>query len=449
MEISRQRLAIFEALKIAAPGAFNDEIRRSFLIDGANLKLAELEMDSLAQMEFCIAIELSTGITLLPSQLAELASTDAIERCIRVEVGGGDRALRISAGLPVNGARLRRRTSSMAIRLDRAYRLYRRRISRCRTENQLNRMHIALENYMTPAEVRYFAGALAGDAADSPSRRWIARLGGSMPINKVRPIEFERRGIFKGVTRYTADGGSASQKTLIIGFAGQFHRLMSPMPWLLDCLNPALYDVIVLRDFSRLAFAKGIPGLGGDFFEALSNLRRHVDPRTYRNVMSLGTSGGGIPAVLAAILLKLNRGLSISPQDFHRVAAKLKAHGLSDGPYAALLASRPRPFPELVLVCGADHRKDAADASALHKLVPSHLWKVKNCAQHGVLTWHLARGTLPTFLAKILGQSLENHEPVATALVATWAVDPDAGARQRSSDSEPDNGSILNSHLKS
>jgi hypothetical protein len=30
-------------------------------------------------MEFCIAIEISTDVTLLPSQLAEFASTDAIE----------------------------------------------------------------------------------------------------------------------------------------------------------------------------------------------------------------------------------------------------------------------------------------------------------------------------------------------------------------------------------
>jgi len=82
MEISRPRLAVFEALQVAASGAFNDEMRRSFLTDGTNLELAALEMDSLANMEFCISIELSTGITLLPAQLAEFATTDAIERCI-------------------------------------------------------------------------------------------------------------------------------------------------------------------------------------------------------------------------------------------------------------------------------------------------------------------------------------------------------------------------------
>ncbi len=44
-------------------------------------------MDSLGEMEFCIAIELSTGVTLLPPQLVELGSTDAVERFIREKLG--------------------------------------------------------------------------------------------------------------------------------------------------------------------------------------------------------------------------------------------------------------------------------------------------------------------------------------------------------------------------
>jgi acyl carrier protein len=79
MEVSRARQAIFEALKAASPHEFNDDLRRSFLADGLNLDLADLDMDSLARMEFCIAIEISTNVTLLPSQLAEFASTNAIE----------------------------------------------------------------------------------------------------------------------------------------------------------------------------------------------------------------------------------------------------------------------------------------------------------------------------------------------------------------------------------
>ena len=87
MEISQARQAVFEALKVAVPHTFSDELRRSFLADGLNLNFADLDMDSLGQMEFCIAVELSTGVTLLPSQLAELSSTDAIERRIRETLG--------------------------------------------------------------------------------------------------------------------------------------------------------------------------------------------------------------------------------------------------------------------------------------------------------------------------------------------------------------------------
>ena len=77
------RRAICDALQIASPQMFGDRMRRSFLDEGANIALADLAMDSLALMEFCIALELSTGVSLLPAQLVELVSTDEVERRIR------------------------------------------------------------------------------------------------------------------------------------------------------------------------------------------------------------------------------------------------------------------------------------------------------------------------------------------------------------------------------
>jgi hypothetical protein len=315
----------------------------------------------------------------------------------------------MSAGLPLRGPGPPLGPLSLPSHLDRAVRLYRRRIGRCRTENQLNRIHIAIENYMTPAEVRHFGAALAGDAADTPSRRWIEGLAGALPVKTARPVEFERRAIVKGVSLYSAAVGSAAGKTLLIGFAGRFLRLMLPTAWVLDCLNPALYDVVVLRDFSRLSFALGIPGLGNDIFAVLSGLRGHVDPGAYRNAISLGTSGGGVPALMAAILLGLDRGISVGGQDMQRIAVKLAHCGLNGDAYAALLASRPNPFPELILAYGENCQTDAQAAFAQHQLMPSRLAKVRNCPKHGVLKWHLLRGTLPAFLAKVLGQSLENR----------------------------------------
>src|SRR5258708_1960926 len=307
--------------------------------------------------------------------------------------------------------------------LDQAYRLYRKRIARCRTENQFNRVHIAVENYMTPAELRYFNAALAGDPTDAPSREWIARVHGLMPLGKVRSVEFERRGIVKGATRYTAAVGSPREKTLILGFGGAFNRLMLPMPCWLDCLNPAFYDMIVLRDLSRRLFSMGIHGLGSNLFEALAALREHVDLASYRNTIALGTSSGGLAAILAAILLKMDRGICIGGIDFPELAPRRRSYRFRDPPYAALLASRPDPFPELLLVYGGRHAVDAAAAKALHQRVPSRLWEVKNCSGHGVVPAKLRCGRLPPFLSNILGQSVEHPELVAAAVPASQAFD--------------------------
>jgi hypothetical protein len=86
-KLSRSRQSVFDALRIAAPSTFTEKMRGSFLAGGLNVRLADLELDSLAQMEFCIAIELATGVTLVPSQLSELGCTDAIERRINEALG--------------------------------------------------------------------------------------------------------------------------------------------------------------------------------------------------------------------------------------------------------------------------------------------------------------------------------------------------------------------------
>ena len=83
MADAKIRLAVFDALKAAVPGAASDARCRSYLDGGTNLRLAEFGMDSLARMEFCIAIELATGVALLPAELVALDSTDAVERHLR------------------------------------------------------------------------------------------------------------------------------------------------------------------------------------------------------------------------------------------------------------------------------------------------------------------------------------------------------------------------------
>jgi hypothetical protein len=304
---------------------------------------------------------------------------------------------------------------SASSRLEREYRLYRRRIARCRTENQINRVHIALGSYMTPFEVRYFDAALERDDPGSISRAWFTDFMRLMPLRQLRQAEFERRGVLKGLSIYSAQLGSPEQKTLLICFAGNFHRLGLPSSTLLDCLDPALYDVIILRDLSLRVFSWGIPGLGEDFFTTVAALRRYVDLSAYRNSITLGTSSGSLPALLAAILLETDRGIYINGTDLPQFAAYVKSFGVSDAPYAEALARRPEPFPDLLLVYSGQHAEDAGAAKALHERVPSRLLGVANCGTHGVLGWKLTKGRLPSFLSRLLGQKVESHQLAATA----------------------------------
>jgi len=317
--------------------------------------------------------------------------------------------------------------------------LYRQNLRGCQTENQVNWVHIAFDNHLAPAELRGLAAALAADPPDSLGRRWSAAAVASLPVNRVRPVEFRRIGIHDGLSVYTAGAGRARDKTLVIGFSGRAQRMMVPTAALLDCFNPALYDVVILRDPARLMFVRGIPGLGGTFFEILSNLGRHVDLPAYRNVIPLGTSAGGLPAILAAQALDLATGICVSGQEFGVFVECAASAGVSEEPFRQLLAARSGRPRRLVLACAADNDKDRAATEDLAARVPARVVTVRNCATHGVLG-HLARQKrLPAFLAKMLDQSLEGGWPVVrnTAFVRALPVSAFRDVRVDAADLTP------------
>ena len=56
----------------------NHALTSEFLAGGIDVAIAALEMDSLAEMELCIAIELNTGLSIVPGELREIASLNDI-----------------------------------------------------------------------------------------------------------------------------------------------------------------------------------------------------------------------------------------------------------------------------------------------------------------------------------------------------------------------------------
>jgi len=73
--------AIFvDGLVAGAVHQINDVATREAFLDGSrDLRFDELEMDSLARMELCIAIEVGTGVSMAPEELGRHASLRELE----------------------------------------------------------------------------------------------------------------------------------------------------------------------------------------------------------------------------------------------------------------------------------------------------------------------------------------------------------------------------------
>jgi len=73
------RSALVDGLEAGGVWQVNQvDIRERFLAGVIDLTLAELELDSLAKMELCIAIEVATGVSLAPEELERYASLAAL-----------------------------------------------------------------------------------------------------------------------------------------------------------------------------------------------------------------------------------------------------------------------------------------------------------------------------------------------------------------------------------
>lgn len=81
MDARTIRQAIVDGLEAGGVGLIGEKrTRDAFLAGGADLTQAELGMDSLARMELCIAIELSTGISLVPEELGRYRTLGELAR---------------------------------------------------------------------------------------------------------------------------------------------------------------------------------------------------------------------------------------------------------------------------------------------------------------------------------------------------------------------------------
>jgi hypothetical protein len=263
---------------------------------------------------------------------------------------------------------------------------YNRLVRGCKTHNQLNKLHIDLENRMTPLELDALRSELsparhtwetlfrAPQRTDpSPAQQlWIQNLHHlAAKSGKSCPEPFVRHRLRRRVTLFSA-GGSRSGKTLAICFSGRAQRMMLPLPVFLQNIDSTQVDVAFMRDPTRNSYRLGIGGVADSLEVSIDKLGDILGIGGYRSAVSIGTSGGGVPAVMSALRLNLNAALSVGGN--HPDDPRWNTHegtGLREifRRYVDASTGAPRVY----LVYGTDCVKDKEAAEAFAKVVPAQL----------------------------------------------------------------------------
>lgn len=278
--------------------------------------------------------------------------------------------------------------------------LYARLLTRCATVNQINRVHISLTERMTPLELHGLRRAMPAPSAvwngaltQSLSRRgglvseavrrlrpkaafppesyaWLDELAGwASRSGSDVPQAFVRRRVRPNVLAYS-DGAPAAAKTLLVCFTGVARRLFMPIPVFLQHVPAGRFDLLVLRDPSRNGYRDGLAGVADDFDGLVREIGTMFDRRAYRSVVTYGTSGGGLPAIVTALRYGLDKGVSVAGKGPLDPRWRTVRPGGVGEMLRGLARDAVRP-PNLLLVHGADCEEDADAARALAQCVPA------------------------------------------------------------------------------
>jgi hypothetical protein len=284
----------------------------------------------------------------------------------------------------------------------------------CRTENELNRLHVDLENVLAPQELAALArlvepmGPLEKTTnwlrpfstkfskAPCPfdpfehTTKWLNKLRRLSPKLFLAPHPFDRDPLHPNFTLYRGAAAPA-RRQLLFAFCGNAGRLLLPLPVFLQFLAPETWDVLVVRKRVKESYLTGLAGATGGPPSIVAIAKELVAFDQYRSVTCLGTSGGGYIAITAALLINAERGIAIGGA-LPREASKDYLV-----PADIVHAARTR----LQYVHGADCKADSAAADAIARRYTGEVISVPDVARHNVLETLLQRDDVGRLLSLV------------------------------------------------
>ena len=220
-------------------------------------------------------------------------------------------------------------------------------------------------------------------------------------LREAPPARYLREELSQGVRLYSANRGA---RTLIVAFCGAVSRLMKPISHFLQMMPDEIYDVLVITDAQQRHHDAGARGYSNSLIETLGRIKALSGTRSYRRLITYGTSMGGFPALRAGGWLGAHRAISIGgafcahPPRLVRPSSEIRAFDL-------LCECRPRGNVPVVIAFAARNPRDVEQQAALRAVLPDCVELQIDSERHNVIDHLDRRGRLPAFYTTIFGEA--------------------------------------------
>jgi hypothetical protein len=308
------------------------------------------------------------------------------------------------------------------VRLTSLLKTYARVAEACTTLNQLRGFQANLESLLTPIERQFFirwllkrssvvervsaqflsssvswlhrpSRSVLNDSMRAQGVSWALVLRARQKLASSRSVAgFRRLENTRGWALYRAE--TEKSRVLLICWQGSAGRLMTTMPDFLQAL-PSGTDVLLLKYVRPGGYLNGLPGLGGNLAEAACGLREKVGRLQYEKVITLGSSAGTGPALLASLETRSERTILHGPFDptSSEISSSWDAF-LARWKYSLETGSQ---LPRIFYLVGADCTGDIANAQKLQAALGGEVHEVPG-AGHNVVEPLLQTGRLAQWL---------------------------------------------------
>lgn len=235
--------------------------------------------------------------------------------------------------------------------------LYERLTHNCQTINQWNHAHLTLQKKMTPLQLAILTQQLF-TTENEHTRAWLSTINRLyFKSGKVQPEPFIKKRLSPHLMLFSDPHTDSRQKSLLVAFTGGSQLMMMPIPVFLQQFDAKSVDILMVRYPKPLGYQQGLTGIGDNIDSTLTQLRNFFPQQSYQRYMTIGVSGGGVPALLMALKHGFEHCLAIglNAPDDPRWSAVLPN---SVGELAKSYAQQLSKLPKISLVYGAELSTD-------------------------------------------------------------------------------------------